>query len=42
MEEGEALSRKQLAQEQTIRKLRAQGKELAGKVRDGAGLERVW
>ena len=32
MEEGEALSRKQLAQEQTIRKLRAQGKELGSKV----------
>lgn len=32
MEEGEALSKKQLAQEQTIRKLRAQGKELGGKV----------
>lgn len=43
MEEGEALSKKQLAQEQTIRKLRALGKELGGKVggRGGVGWVRV-
>lgn len=34
MEEGEALSRKQLAQEQTIKKLRGQAKELQGQARE--------
>ena len=35
MEEGEVLSRKQMQQEQTIRKLRAQVKELQTQVRQG-------
>ena len=39
MEEGEALSRKQMQQEQTIRKLRAQVKELQTQVRQGGGRE---
>ena len=34
MEEGEALSKKQLAQEQTIKRVRGQAKELQGQVKE--------